>query len=108
MRPWIQNKLIEILGFDDDVILELILNLLISQPGISNLTQKDPRKIQIELTGFLESSTYQFMSELWNLLLSAQNSLGGIPQSFLDAKKAELKIKEVFNKFYYSGRGCVS
>lgn len=47
--------------------------------------------MQINLTGFLEKNTQTFILELWKLLLSAQESLGGVPQQFLEAKKRELQ-----------------
>lgn len=50
----------------------------------------DPKKLQLQLTGFLEKSTGMFMEELWGLLLDAQNSLGGIPSAFLQEKKQEM------------------
>jgi hypothetical protein len=49
--------------------------------------------MQINLTGFLESNTKKFITELWNLLLSAQNSVGGIPAIFIEQKKEELRKK---------------
>jgi serine/arginine repetitive matrix protein 1 len=51
--------------------------------------------MQIKLTGFLEAKTPEFMTELWTLLLSAQDSLGGIPKEFLEQKKLELQQKRV-------------
>lgn len=50
--------------------------------------------MQINLTGFLESNTKKFVTELWNLLLSAQNSVGGIPAMFIEQKKEELRKKK--------------
>lgn len=50
----------------------------------------DPKKLQLQLTGFLEKSTGTFMEELWGLLVDAQNSLGGIPSAFLQDKKQEM------------------
>lgn len=50
--------------------------------------------MQINLTGFLESNTKKFVTELWNLLLSAQNSVGGIPAIFIEQKKEELRKKK--------------
>lgn len=35
------------------------------------------------------------MKELWNLLLSAQNSSTGIPQEFLERKKQEIAARKV-------------
>lgn len=51
--------------------------------------------MQINLTGFLESNTKKFVTELWNLLLSAQNSVGGIPAMFIEQKKEELRKKKL-------------
>lgn len=50
----------------------------------------DPKKLQLQLTGFLEKSTGMFMEELWGLLVDAQTSLGGIPSAFLQDKKQEM------------------
>lgn len=50
--------------------------------------------MQINLTGFLENNTKKFVTELWNLLLSAQNSVGGIPAMFIEQKKEELRKKK--------------
>lgn len=55
----------------------------------------DPKKLQLQLTGFLEKSTGMFMEELWGLLVDAQSSLGGIPSAFLQDKKQELLQKKV-------------
>lgn len=49
--------------------------------------------MQINLTGFLESKTPVFMSALWGLLLDAQNSPAGVPSSFVQEKKEELRLK---------------
>jgi hypothetical protein len=52
--------------------------------------------MQILLTGFLNGKNARiFMSELWELLISAQDSLSGIPEKFLELKKEELKKKVV-------------
>ncbi|KAJ3365692.1 hypothetical protein HDU91_002108 [Kappamyces sp. JEL0680] len=85
MRPWITTKITELLGFEDDITVELVVGLL--------QQKMDPREIQIQLTGFLEDSTFKFMKSLWELLLSAQKSVSGIPQAFLDAKKEEIRLQ---------------
>ena len=51
--------------------------------------------MQIQLSGFLESKTSGFMKELWDLCISASESLTGIPKLFLDQKKEEVKRKKV-------------
>ena len=47
--------------------------------------------MQIALTGFLTSKTPEFMTALWKLLLEAQVSTGGIPKTFLEEKKEEMR-----------------
>jgi len=49
--------------------------------------------MQINLTGFLEKRTPEFMKDLWTMLLSAQEGTGGIPQEILEKKKRELLQK---------------
>lgn len=58
----------------------------------------DPRKLQISLTGFLEASARPFMGELWRLLVSAQQSVGGVPRAFVEAKKLEMQQKREVNE----------
>src|SRR5258708_1216238 len=47
--------------------------------------------MQISLTGFLTDSTPAFMVALWNLLIEAQASPAGIPRSFVEEKKEEMR-----------------
>jgi len=52
--------------------------------------------MQINLTGFLNGKNARvFMTDLWELLLSAQESPSGIPPKFIEQKKEELKKKMV-------------
>jgi serine/arginine repetitive matrix protein 1 len=52
--------------------------------------------MQINLTGFLNGKNARlFMGELWELLLSAQASDNGIPESFTQQKKEEIKKRMV-------------
>lgn len=51
----------------------------------------DPRKMQINLMGFLTNKTAEFMTALWKHLLDAQATQGGIPQAFIDEKKKEMR-----------------
>lgn len=67
--------------------------------------------MQINLTGFLNGKNARsFMGELWDLLVSAQESVTGIPEAFLQQKKDQIKkrlvgiakstlIKETINIF---------
>ncbi|KAL1929361.1 hypothetical protein VTP01DRAFT_1499 [Rhizomucor pusillus] len=88
MRPWISQRITELLGFEDEVVIDFAYGLLEEE-------NPDPKMMQINLTGFLEKNTQQFILELWRLLLSAQNAVGGVPPVFLEQKKQEiLKRKE--------------
>lgn len=82
----------ELLGFED----ELVINLAITQLEAADINNPlNPKKMQINLTGFLEDKAMTFMQELWKLLLVSQQSEGGIAPDFIQAKKAELlKRKE--------------
>lgn len=54
--------------------------------------------MQINLTGFLNGKNARvFMTDLWELLISAQESPSGIPPKFIEQKKEELKKKMVCN-----------
>lgn len=56
----------------------------------------DPKFMQINITGFLQSkNAREFMKELWTLLLSAQENIGGIPSEFMEKKKEEIKQRKV-------------
>ncbi|CAE7229364.1 unnamed protein product [Rhizoctonia solani] len=88
MRPWITKKVVELVGFEDEVVVEYAMGLLEDQSK-----PPDPKVMQINLTGFLESKTPAFMSALWTLLLEAQNSPAGVPASFVQEKKEELRQK---------------
>ncbi|KAJ3783343.1 PWI domain-containing protein, partial [Lentinula aff. detonsa] len=69
IRPWIAKKVVEIVGFEDEAVVEHAMGLLEDkQEGPT----PDPKKMQIILTGILAEDTPAFMSALWNLLLEAQ------------------------------------
>lgn len=87
MRPWIAHRVTELLGFEDEVLINFIYGLL--EGKVVN-----GKEIQISLTGFMEKNTGKFMKELWTLLLSAQKNASGVPQQFLDAKEEETRKKK--------------
>ncbi|KAL8261751.1 hypothetical protein R6Q59_025800 [Mikania micrantha] len=86
MRPWIAQRVTELLGFEDEVLINFIYGLL--EEKVVN-----GKEIQISLTGFMEKNTGKFMKELWSHLLSAQQNASGVPQQFLDAKEEETRKK---------------
>ncbi|EIW78454.1 PWI domain-containing protein, partial [Coniophora puteana RWD-64-598 SS2] len=87
IRPWIVKKVIECVGFEDEVVVEYAMGLL-EDPDTPT---PDPKKMQINLTGFLTSQTTTFMTALWKLLIEAQESPAGVPQTFVEEKKAEMR-----------------
>ncbi|KAF2836345.1 PWI domain-containing protein, partial [Patellaria atrata CBS 101060] len=89
MKKWIAGKISEILGNEDDIVIELCFNLLEGErfPNIKNL--------QIQLTGFLDKDAATFCKELWGLCLSAQENNLGVPKELLEAKKLELIQEKV-------------
>jgi serine/arginine repetitive matrix protein 1 len=92
IRQWVEHKISTILGVEDDVIVELCMSWLeLAQSGAASRSAVDPKSLQLQLTGFLEKATKNFVEELWRLLLDAQNNPGGIPTVFLEAKKEKLR-----------------
>eukprot|EP01117_Protostelium_nocturnum_P018827 TRINITY_DN7956_c0_g3_i2.p1 TRINITY_DN7956_c0_g3~~TRINITY_DN7956_c0_g3_i2.p1 ORF type:complete len:285 (-),score=121.73 TRINITY_DN7956_c0_g3_i2:8-862(-) len=92
MKPWISDKVTEVLGFEDDILIGYFFELLTQN-------NPDPRKIQINLTEFLGGSdTSALVTEIWKMLLSAQQNVGGIPQQLLDAKKQQIRANQAENE----------
>ncbi|KAJ2804354.1 Serine/arginine repetitive matrix protein 1 [Coemansia helicoidea] len=85
VKPWIATRISELVGFEDEVLYEYVVNML------GEAAQPDPRTMHANLTGFLEDKTGEFMQSLWTLLLEAQASPGGIPESLIQRKIEELQ-----------------
>lgn len=90
MKPWIAKRITELLGFEDDIVVDFCVAQL-SEPGDKGL---DPKLLQVNMTGFMERKAGPFCSELWQHLISAQESPVGVPREFIDQKKEELKKKK--------------
>ncbi|KAM0446899.1 hypothetical protein ACHAO4_009050 [Trichoderma viride] len=89
IKKWIANRISEILGNEDDVVIEMCFNL------IEGPRHPDIKSLQIQLTGFLDKETAPFCKELWKLLLSAQGNPQGVPKELLEAKKLELMQEKI-------------
>lgn len=87
IQTWIDKKLVDILGFEDECISNFIINLIEESEEYI-----DPKKIQYNITGFLDTNTYKFMQDFWKLLISAQSTTDGIPDELIKEKKEELLI----------------
>ncbi|XP_013780163.1 serine/arginine repetitive matrix protein 1-like isoform X5 [Limulus polyphemus] len=89
IKPWITKKITSLLGIEDDVIIDFIFNQLEGEK------YPDAKTMQINLTGFLNGkNAREFMGELWSLLLSAEENIGGIPAQFIEQKKEEIKKRQ--------------
>ncbi|KAG8806440.1 hypothetical protein FRC18_006095, partial [Serendipita sp. 400] len=71
LKPWINTRFTELNGIEDDIVASMIIGLLEERDNPS----PDPRKIQIQVQGFLAQKAPVFMLELWKLLLDAQSNL---------------------------------
>ncbi|KAI8940291.1 hypothetical protein NX059_003992 [Plenodomus lindquistii] len=89
MKKWIANRITTILGDEDDIVVETCYNL-VEQNQFPKI-----KEIQIQLTGFLNKDTAAFCKELWDLMLSAQDSPMGVPRELLEAKKLELQQEQL-------------
>ncbi|KAI0763188.1 PWI domain-containing protein, partial [Irpex lacteus] len=87
IRSWVVNKIGELIGMEDEVLVEYAMGMLENDSDPT----PDPRKMQINLTGFLTKDTPVFMTALWKLLIEAQESAAGVPQSMVEAKKQEMR-----------------
>ena len=74
IKGWITKRITELLGFEDDVVVNLVVNS-IEAPDEKGL---DPRKVQLNLAVFLQKNASKFTKELWELLLEAQEAPEGI------------------------------
>jgi len=87
MKPWIHEKLTEILGFEDDVVIDYAINQL------EETNHPDPKAVQINLTGFLNAKNARtFMAELWPMLISATKNPHGIPDKLIEIKRQEMEM----------------
>lgn len=109
LKPWLNqtnvraaDKVTEILGFEDEICLEFLFSLFEDEVCVL-LTQPDPKQIFIKMSGFLAESTFKFMKQLWELLLSAQDSPYGIPPSFIKEVKDAIKETRERDELITSG-----
>ncbi|ORX53844.1 serine/arginine repetitive matrix 1-like protein [Piromyces finnis] len=91
LQQWISKKVIEILGMEDDVLINYIYETL------EETHSPDPKLLQLNLTGFLEKNAGSFVKELWERILSAQENPSGIPTEDIERElrhQEELRNKK--------------
>ncbi|OBA18054.1 PWI domain-containing protein [Metschnikowia bicuspidata var. bicuspidata NRRL YB-4993] len=90
IKQWMVKYLEEHLP-DDDVAVEFIYELLV---GAEN-NEPEIRVIREQMNDFLGKDTSRaFCLELWQLLLSAQESPDGVPQQLVDDRTAQIEKDE--------------
>jgi serine/arginine repetitive matrix protein 1 len=93
LRPWIEKRVTEFLGDEDEIVNEYCIAQLEAYDPVDRSVE--PRDVQINLEGFLgESSAAIFMKELWSLLLSAQHSSAGVPEELIEQQKRDKEEKD--------------
>jgi serine/arginine repetitive matrix protein 1 len=92
IRPWIEKKVAEVMGGEDEIVSEYCVAQLEAYDPIERTV--DPRELQINLEGFLGvEGSASLMEELWSLLISAQDSPSGVPKSLVDEEEREERLK---------------
>ena len=67
IKLWLNQQIFEFLEFEDETLVNLIINLINSSPD-----KIDPKNIQYQISGFLGDKTYSFMKKFWKLLINVQ------------------------------------
>ena len=83
----LEQTLLKLLGFEDEILVNLIISTLESNP--------DPKMLFVTVSGFLEDHTFAFMDELWGLLVDASTANAGIPTKLLALKKKEIEERKI-------------
>ena len=95
IKLWLNQQIIEFLEFEDETLVNLIINL------ISSSTEKiDPKNMQYQISGFLGDKTYSFMKKFWKLLINVQECYlqdKRIPEELYILKEEDDK-KKAMNK----------
>ena len=71
MKPWITNRVTELLGVEDEVLVAMIFNFL-----EMDQVQSSGAGIHSQLLTFLDVNTDTFMVELWELLARRRRASG--------------------------------
>ena len=89
VKPWITDQINQALGFEDEIVIEMVFNQL--EAG----QFPDPKTLQINMTGFLNAKKARdLVGELWPMLVSACENGTGIPTVILEKKKREIEDRE--------------
>ncbi|RYG94101.1 hypothetical protein EON65_57970, partial [archaeon] len=87
INKWITKRIIELVEVEDDILIGTIINTL-QAPEVHG------KRLQIQLTAFLNKKAAGFVTELWTLLVDAQNHPKGVPMALIEEKKQEILARE--------------
>ena len=97
IKLWLNKKISDILEFEDETLINLIINLIKSSEE-----KIDPKNIQYQISGFLGDNTYSFMKQFWKLLINIQElhlkDKTLIPEELIPFKEEYEKRKTIFSK----------
>jgi hypothetical protein len=100
IRLWLNKKISELLEFEDETLVNLIINLIKSSND-----KIEPKNIQYQISGFLGEKTYIFMKHFWKLLISVQESYlkndSKIPEELIPFKEEQEKKNYISNSRKY-------
>jgi len=89
VKPWITEQITEALGFEDDIVIDMVFNQLEADQF------PDPKTLQINMTGFLNAKkSRDLVGELWPMLVSACENGTGIPTVILEKKKRDIEDRD--------------
>ena len=106
LQLWITNEITSLLGFDDEIVTNTVINLFglsTNDDGTSNADNStlssqqlnetiDPKQAHVVLSGFFnEDVAFQFCIKLWDYMIDASQQSTGIPRQIIEAKKRQLQ-----------------
>jgi hypothetical protein len=84
---WIETRMKQELGFEDDILTGMISNKLAS--GVPTVNVKS---LLVELSGFIHhEAAMKFLLDLWPLLVDAQSHADGLPRALLVGSEEDKK-----------------
>ncbi|SIO73885.1 PWI domain-containing protein C825.05c [Babesia microti strain RI] len=98
LRPWINKRINELMGIEDEILVEYIMTQLKealqneSTKDLSEIKLLDPKLLVVNITGFMAKKAQPFVAELWEHMLSAQETEHGVPTGFIQDKKQEIEM----------------
>ena len=98
IKLWLNQKIKDVLEFEDETLANLIINLIKSSND-----KIDPKNIQYQISGFLGDKTYSFMKNFWKLLINIQTLFlkdKSIPEELIPYQEEYEKRKQ----FYQSNK----